>query len=538
MVLPGRRLFALPFCLLMSDAFVSQRGVRQRKPVETAPAWLRMSPSDGEGSNNTALLSVRPDASTDATVADATLIPGPMSSPAEMSWIQKNLFLGIEPTPDIVAVVTIYFVEGALGLARLAQTYLLKDELHLGPAEMSALTGLLVIPWTIKPLYGFLSDGFPLFGYQRKSYLIAAGIVGSLSYAALGFQGFWAGLETGTAITGSLAAMMLSSACIALSDVVADGIVVTKTRESKDPAIAGGLQSLCWGSAALGGLLSAYFSGSLIETLSVRGVFSVTAVLPFLVALIALQMTEQPTKKANAADGLVAIAEAQTKSVIEAFKLPTVWKPTLFLFLWQATPTSDSAFFYFLSNDIGLGPEFMGRVRLVTSFATLGGVFLYNQYLKTARIKDILLWSSIIAVPLGLLPILLVTHLNRELGIPDQALIYGDDVALSVLGEIAFLPTLVLAAKLCPPGVEAVLFATLMSIKNFSGTVGTELGALLTKLLGVTESNFDNLSLLIWICNLSSLLPLFLIGWLDKVGDQSEAELEATGDALLIDEER
>ena len=538
MVLPGRRLFALPFCLLMSDAFVSQRGVRQRKPVETAPAWLRMSPNDGEGSNNTALLSVRPDASTDATVADATLIPGPMSSPAEMSWIQKNLFLGIEPTPDIVAVVTIYFVEGALGLARLAQTYLLKDELHLGPAEMSALTGLLVIPWTIKPLYGFLSDGFPLFGYQRKSYLIAAGIVGSLSYAALGFQGFWAGLETGTAITGSLAAMMLSSACIALSDVVADGIVVTKTRESKDPAIAGGLQSLCWGSAALGGLLSAYFSGSLIETLSVRGVFSVTAVLPFLVALIALQMTEQPTKKANAADGLVAIAEAQTKSVIEAFKLPTVWKPTLFLFLWQATPTSDSAFFYFLSNDIGLGPEFMGRVRLVTSFATLGGVFLYNQYLKTARIKDILLWSSIIAVPLGLLPILLVTHLNRELGIPDQALIYGDDVALSVLGEIAFLPTLVLAAKLCPPGVEAVLFATLMSIKNFSGTVGTELGALLTKLLGVTESNFDNLSLLIWICNLSSLLPLLLIGWLDKVGDQSEAELEATGDALLIDEER
>ena len=74
----------------------------------------------------------------------------------------KTIFLGIDPTPDIIAISAIYFVEGALGLARLAQTFLLKDELHLGPAEMSATMGILALPWTIKPLYGFLSDGFPI----------------------------------------------------------------------------------------------------------------------------------------------------------------------------------------------------------------------------------------------------------------------------------------------------------------------------------------------------------------------------------------
>jgi len=57
-----------------------------------------------------------------------------------------------------------------------------------------------------------------------------------------------------------------------------------------------------------------------------------------------------------------------------------------------------------------------------------------------------------LSVPLGLLPLLLVTHVNQALGIPDQALIYGDDVALAALGQIAFMPTLVLAARLCPPG--------------------------------------------------------------------------------------
>lgn len=65
-----------------------------------------------------------------------------------------------------------------------------------------------------------------------------------------------------------------------------------------------------------------------------------------------------------------------------------------------------------------------------------------------------------------------------------------------------------------------------MSINNGAGVVGTEIGALLTKALGVTESNFDNLWLLSLICNLTSLYPLLFIGWLDEVGTDSEQEIE------------
>jgi len=39
-----------------------------------------------------------------------------------------------------------------------SQTFYLKDTLHLGPAEMSALMRIFTLPWTIKPLYGFLKD--------------------------------------------------------------------------------------------------------------------------------------------------------------------------------------------------------------------------------------------------------------------------------------------------------------------------------------------------------------------------------------------
>jgi folate/biopterin transporter len=477
------------------------------------------------------------------------MAPTSNSNSSIRSFIKDNIFLGIDPSPDVVAIATIYFVEGALGLARLAQTFLLKDELRLGPAELSALTGIFTLPWTIKPLYGFLSDGFPLFGYRRRSYLVLAGLTGCLSYSLVGHR-FWGLLDSNpdVVIPGTVVALVISSACIAFSDVVADGIVVQKTRDSNDPKIAGGLQSLCWGSAAIGGLLSAYFSGSLLEVMKPQDVFSITAILPFLVASIALLIDEQPMKrnsknasltllgKENNSDMTTTIApsdgvKAQIDALWNAIKQPSIYKPALFLFLWQSTPTSDGAMFFFMTEDLHFGPEFLGRVRMVVAVSSLFGVWLYNQYLKTKPIKDILFWSSIISTPLGLLNLLLISHTNRDLGIPDTWFVFGDDVVLSVLGEIAFLPTLVLAARLCPPGVEAVLFATLMSINNGAGTVGTEIGALLTKWLGITESNFDNLALLSIICNLTSLYPLFFIGWLDEVGSVSEQDIEEQGSA-------
>jgi len=437
------------------------------------------------------------------------------------SKMKESIFLGIEPSPQIIAIMTIYFVEGALGLARLAQTFLLKDELHLGPAEMSALTGVFSLPWTIKPLYGFISDGFPIFGYRRQSYLILCGILGSAFYLALS-SNFWGIVDNQWTMTLTIVSLLGSSATIAFSDVVADGIVVQETRDAKDPKVAGGLQSLCWGSAAVGGLSSAYFSGSLLEIMSPRNVFGLTAVLPLLVAFTATSINE--TRIAE--DDADLDPSKQIQDLWMAIKKPEIWRPALFMFLWQSTPTSDGAFLYFMTNDLGMGPEFLGRVRLVTSAASLLGVWVYQKFLRTVAIKDILFWSAIISAPLGLTSLILISHANRAIGIPDGAFVFGDDVALAILGQVAFLPTLVLAARLCPPGVEAVLFATLMSIFNGASTVGTEVGAALTKWLGVTENNFENLSLLTIICSLSSLYPLLFIGWLDDVGSVSEKELE------------
>lgn len=122
--------------------------------------------------------------------------------------------------------------------------------------------------------------------------------------------------------------------------------------------------------------------------------------------------------------------------------------------------------------------------------------------------------------------LLLVYHVNRSLGIPDELFTFGDDVILAVLGQVAFMPTLVLAARLCPPGVEGTLFALLMSIFNGGAIVGSEIGAYLTRAVGVTEMDFKNLGLLIAFCNLSSLLPLPFLKWIDSVEEDRQASTD------------
>ena len=46
---------------------------------------------------------------------------------------------GADLTPDNIAVAMVYFVQGVLGLARLAVNFYLKDDLHLDPAEVFPL---------------------------------------------------------------------------------------------------------------------------------------------------------------------------------------------------------------------------------------------------------------------------------------------------------------------------------------------------------------------------------------------------------------
>jgi folate/biopterin transporter len=314
----------------------------------------------------------------------------------------------------------------------------------------------------------------------------------------------------------------MTSLSVAFSDVIVDSLIVERAR-TESLSKSGSLQSLCWGASAVGGVLTAYFSGSLLAQFSTRTVFGFTAAFPLLVCFAAWFIAEEPIDKDTEQQTIVKV---QIQQLWAAISQKTIWLPTLFLFLWQSTPTAESAFFYFSTNELGFTPEFLGRVRLVTSLASLFGIWLFQRFLKTVPFRKIFLWTTIFSSLLGLTALLLVTHTNRTLGIDDHWFALGDSLILTVMGQLTFMPVLVLAARLCPPGIEATLFALLMSVMNLSALVSKEGGALLTHLLGVTDTNFDKLWLLVLITNLGAAVPLIFINWLPNEDPKVTADTQ------------
>ncbi|KAM3366192.1 hypothetical protein ACQJBY_015594 [Aegilops geniculata] len=251
---------------------------------------------------------------------------------------------GVDLSPDNMAVAIVYFVQGVLGLARLAVSFYLKDDLHLDPAETAVISGFSSLPWLIKPIYGFISDSIPLYGYRRRSYLILSGFLGTLSWSLMA-----------TVVNSKYGAgfsILLGSLSVAFSDVVVDSMVVERAR-GESQSTSGSLQSLCWGSSAFGGIVSAYFSGSLVDAYGVRFVFGITAFLPLMTSAVAVLVNEHrltPGEHAMSVSGSGFIESSiqHIKQLWTSVKQPNIFLPTLFIFLWQATPHSESAMFFFM----------------------------------------------------------------------------------------------------------------------------------------------------------------------------------------------
>ena len=83
---------------------------------------------------------------------------------------------------------------------------------------MTGYMSLVMLPWSVKILYGLISDNVPLFGTKRKSYVIIMGLVESISLLTI----FVFNVKNGFAVTCLLGC---TSLCLAFINVVVDAIL-------------------------------------------------------------------------------------------------------------------------------------------------------------------------------------------------------------------------------------------------------------------------------------------------------------------------
>eukprot|EP00668_Euglena_longa_P011701 GGOE01014116.1.p1 GENE.GGOE01014116.1~~GGOE01014116.1.p1 ORF type:complete len:564 (-),score=142.75 GGOE01014116.1:255-1946(-) len=418
--------------------------------------------------------------------------------------------------PFLFAIATVYFVQGFKSFSELAVGYLLKDDLKLQPTTSQALATTMAIPWTIKPLYGILSDSLPLCGYRRCSYLLLCSAMACGAYITLSIP-----LLTSGAASATLC-LLLTSLSVAFSDVVIDAKMVEMSR--LDPANgANDLQSISWIMLAIGGILGSLLSGPMTDSLGPRPVFLFAAVGPLVIMVLALSMKER-RQPARAQDAVcLRSAKQQTLLLVRSLRLPVVWKSALWIFLsGSISPTFGQVTFYYATDFLHFSPEFMGAVGAVGYLFLMVGTVVYNCFFKHIPFRHIFFGAQLALALTSMFDLLIVSRVNLKIGISDKAFVLGDEILSDVIGRLKTMPMLVLSAKLCPVGLEGTLFALLMSISNLAGGLASYWGAAVCSLVGIGRDHYDNLWMAVVIRSVLVVVPVFFLFLIPKTDPQAE----------------
>ncbi|XP_068647269.1 probable folate-biopterin transporter 2 [Aristolochia californica] len=434
---------------------------------------------------------------------------------APINWYRK---LALEMHWSFVfGVVVVYGVSQGMGraLGRVASDYYWKDVQKVQPSRTQFYMGITSIPWIVKPLWGLLTDVVPIAGYKRRPYFVLAGFIGAISMLILS-------LNSNLHAAIALLCLTASSAGVAIADVTIDACVAQNS--TNHPALAGDLQSLCGLNSSIGALLGFLVSGLLVHLIGSQGVLgllSVPAALVFLVGVILKEPCMQNFAYREVHQNLLGACQSMWMTL----KCPDIWRPCLFMYLSFALSLNIQEGLFYWYTDKKAGPAFsqenVGFIFSIGSVGSLLGVLLYQNILKDYPFRELLFGSQLLLVISGMMDLVLVLRLNLKFGVPDYLFVVLDESVGQMVGQLKWMPLLVLSSKLCPPGIEGTFFALLMSIDNFGLLTSSWLGGLLLHILKVTRTEFNNLWVAILVRNVIRILPLSLLFLVPKSDHQS-----------------
>ena len=110
----------------------------------------------------------------------------------------------------------------------------------LDPHQQTILLTTVGLPWNYKIFYGLLSDGVPIAGSHRRSYIFLAGLFGVIGFVGMGLIA-----DDGANPDLVMYLLALTTLSTAFCDVCTDALVAANAKLESE-AGAGNLQSLCW----------------------------------------------------------------------------------------------------------------------------------------------------------------------------------------------------------------------------------------------------------------------------------------------------
>ena len=400
----------------------------------------------------------------------------------------------------------VYWSQGFRAMSFLSITLHFKNAIKLDPAWTQFIVTMTFMTWLFKPIYGIITDNFKFFGYYRKSYLFAAGVLGSISvFSIFFFQNLYF----------SVFALILNEFSQAFCDVIADAIMVEKSRN--DESGSSTLQSFSWTVVAIAGIIGSILGGLLLETYSPQVIIASSAICPLLLVYCSTQFEESPPTNDKG-------IKENCKLLWESIKKPEILRPSIFiLILGTASPRYPELWTYYFTDVSQFSPIFISSLNIISYSSYMFGSIIYYNYLSEISYRKIILTGQILLLIFNITDFGIINGVHEVINVPAWAYVYWDEAFTDIIWFIFnSLPLLVLSAKICPVGVEATFFALITSIDSFSGIFG----GFLISTFDVKTGQYELFWVLILIQCFTKFIPLLFLSLLPPEENQSSKDKE------------
>jgi hypothetical protein len=454
--------------------------------------------------------------------------------------------------------VMIYFAYGALGLIDVSRDMWIKERLTLSPAELAGIGVWLSLPWTVKMVFGELVDSVPIFGSQRKAYvLIGAAATASGMLTLAGAAGGWIAFAR-TDQLYVLGAMLIVIGTV-IQDVVADAMSTevvsrrdgagTSRPEEEVRAELGMVQVIGRLALSVGILAVAGLSGWLASVLDRETVFLVGLVVPAISVLGVLLIRSETSERrpldwrilgGGAAFGAAILVLALgsvpynqelvfalsmgvicTMLVIVTKELDAKTRrailfTSIIIFAFRATPSVGDGYFWWTLDELKFDEAFYGTLRQTAAIIAIVAMWLFSKQLTEYSVTTILFWLAVAGAVLSLPNIGLFYGLSHwteaNFGFGARTIAVIDAATSSPFAQLSMIPLLSLIAFYAPAGHRATWFALMASLMNMALVAGQLQTKYLNEIFVVGRGDYAELGpLLITAALLGLLIPLAAI---------------------------
>ena len=404
-------------------------------------------------------------------------------------------------------------------------SFLIKNVLHLSASDASTFGIIAAIPAYLRPFMGTGADLFPLLGFHRRTYYILSWLLyaaGLLSMAATPTHEYSYG--------GVVMLTILYVAGANLLFVIMDAIMVSIGNVT---GTIGRLQAIQQGLPLVMALtFSSKLAGYVAQNWSYQRCFLIAGLLAAAGALVTLLIHEKPVGHHNDQHGntlheqhLTKLEDrrdmkAHAKVLGKALSSPGLWVCVVYVFYLILTPGTNTAQFYYSTVVIHLSAQQLGNLGMPGSAGSIIGtlIFLFfSRKLPTAAF----VWGAFLG-DMSVYPMLFFWHSYHAA----EAIAFLS----AVTGQLYYLCLLTFAAKACPKGIEASIYALFVAATSLAGTLGDKLGSSIYDYFGPSHHHSITYGwfVLLWSGIALTAIAAFMVPFLPRWArdPQFERELE------------